>query len=308
VADRWFKRHVEANGLRSQREYTRLLERYILPVWKDREFTSIRRSDVTALLDEVVDNHGARQADYVLAIIRGMMNWYATRHDDYTPPIVRGMGLGTDSKQHARDRILSDDELRAVWKAAEVSGIFGAFVRMLLLTAQRRDKVLTMKWTDLSPMKWPSNEPPVWTVRSELREKGNVGAVRLPQVALDILAALPRFADNPYVFAGRTGKWSYIAGRGGHKVRFDARLPKDMPNWRLHDLRRTARSLMSRAGVPREHAERVLGHTIGGVEGVYDRHKYADEKAEALAKLAALIDSIVNPRPNVVSIAKRKAP
>jgi integrase len=82
---------------------------------------------------------------------------------------------------------------------------------------------------------------------------------------------------------------------GMFKAKFDAKLPSDMPNWRLHDLRRTARSLMSRAGVSSEHAERVMGHAIGGVEGIYDRHAYADEKAEALNKLAALIDSIVHP-------------
>jgi integrase len=69
-----------------------------------------------------------------------------------------------------------------------------------------------------------------------------------------------------------------------------------MRGWVLHDLRRTARSLMSRAGVPREHAERVLGHVIGGIEQVYDRHQYKTEKGAALAKLAALIDSIVHPR------------
>ena len=77
-----------------------------------------------------------------------------------------------------------------------------------------------------------------------------------------------------------------------------------MRRWTLHDLRRTARSLMSRAGVPRDHAERVLGHAIAGVEGVYDRHAYEDEKAEALDKLARLIEAIVNPpdKTNVVPL------
>ena len=73
--------------------------------------------------------------------------------------------------------------------------------------------------------------------------------------------------------------------------------------WHLHDLRRTARSLMSRAGVQSEHAERVLGHVIGGVEGIYDRHGYDFEKAHALEKLAALIEHIVNPpAKNVIAL------
>ncbi len=76
----------------------------------------------------------------------------------------------------------------------------------------------------------------------------------------------------------------------------DAR--KAMPSWVLHDLRRTARSLMSRAGVPSDIAERVLGHAIGGVRAVYDRHDFLVEKADALEKLAALVDRIINPAEN----------
>ena len=68
------------------------------------------------------------------------------------------------------------------------------------------------------------------------------------------------------------------------------------------------RSLMSGAGVLSEHAEKVMGHVIGGVEGVYDRHEYRDEKADALTRLAALIDSIVNPRANVVTLGAQKKP
>ena len=114
----WLKRHVEANGLRSSKEIKRLLDVHVLPAWRDREFTAIRRSDVAALLDDVEDDHGARQADYVLNVVRSIMNWYATRHDDYTPPIVRGMRR-QKPKAQARARILDDDEIRQIWKAAE---------------------------------------------------------------------------------------------------------------------------------------------------------------------------------------------
>ena len=82
---------------------------------------------------------------------------------------------------------------------------------------------------------------------------------------------------------------------------------KPMPEWRLHDLRRTARSLMSRAGVPTDIAEMVLGHKLTGVRGVYDRHSYAAEKREALEKLAGLVAMILNPPTgNMVQIAGRK--
>jgi integrase len=288
VLDNWLKRHVDGNELRSRDKIVDLLDRHVSAEFRARDFVAIRRSEIVALLDEIEDDHGAPQADLVLGIIRRAMFWFASRHDSYTPPIIRGMQR---TKQRPRERILSDDEIRAVWKIAGESGTYGALIRLLLLLAQRLDKTISIRWDDISPMKWPSNEPPVWTVRTELREKGNIAAVQLPKAALAVLDELPRYADNPYVLAGR--KNSHIAYSGNPKRAFDAKLPKGMPPWTLHDLRRTARSLLSRAGVRPDIAERVMGHAIGGVEGIYDRHKYFDEKSEALAKLADLIETIV---------------
>jgi hypothetical protein len=91
VAETWLQRHVRAKGLRSEREIARLLRVHVYPAWKDRAFIDIRRSDVSILLDEIEDDHGARQADYVLAILSGICNWFAVRHDNYVPPIVKGM-------------------------------------------------------------------------------------------------------------------------------------------------------------------------------------------------------------------------
>ena len=127
--------------------------------------------------------------------------------------------------------------------------------------------------------------------RTQPREKGNPGKLQLPEAAVDIFHAQPRFAGNDYVFAGTHGRRAFAFARD--KANFDKAC--GVTNWRLHDLRRTARSLMSRAGVQSEHAERVLGHAIGGVEGIYNRHSYDAEKADALRKLAALIERIVTP-------------
>ena len=153
IAELWLKRHVQKKGLRSEHEIRRLLDAHVHPRWKDRAFLDIRRNDVSNLLDEVEDNHGARQADYVLAIVRGIMNWHATRHDGYLPPIVKGMRR-TNPKERARDRVLNDAELAAIWTAAEFDGTFGAIVRVLLLTAQRREKVISMRWEDISDGVW----------------------------------------------------------------------------------------------------------------------------------------------------------
>jgi integrase len=293
VAEQWLKRHVAAKGLRSAPDLARLLKTHVYPRWANRPFLDIRRSDVAALLDEIEDNHGPRQADYVLAIVRSVMNWRAARSDDYSAPISRGMRR-TNPKERARARILSDEELRAAWKAAEGDGAFGAFIRLLLLTAQRREKVASMRWRDIANG--------TWTIPAEAREKGAGGELELPPAALDIIEAQPRIGESPYVFAGRSVKGrehACLSGFGKRKRALDAKVAAELPNvpqWQLHDLRRTARSLMSRAGVRPDIAERVMGHVQPGVAGVYDRHAYFDEKADALAKLAALVDAIVKPR------------
>ena len=205
------------------------------------------------------------------------------RNDDYSSPVVRGMRRA-NPKARARSRILEDDELRALWAAAEANGVFGAFVRVALLTGQRREKVLGMRLEDIKDGEWaiPSNK----------REKSTAGSLVLPQAALDIINVQPRFANNPHIFAGQGDR--PIGGLGRRKLAFDKQAGI-AANWTIHDLRRTARSLMSRAGVRPDIAERVLGHTIKGVEGVYDRHSYREEKAHALRQLAALIDNILTP-------------
>ena len=281
VSANFMKLHCEAKGLRSLDEYRYQIGR-MEHEWTGRDFKSLGRGDVSKLLDKVETKSGQRQANLTLAVFSSMANWYAAREDDYRSPVVRGMKRGDTA---GRDRILDDDELRAIWKQAEANGTFGAFVRVSLLTGQRKEKVAAMRWEDL--------DGATWTIPTEAREKGNAGVLALPEIALDIINAQPRFASNPYVFAGAGG--SHINGWSRRKREFDAKLEGVAP-WVLHDLRRTARSLMSRAGIRPDISERVLGHVIKGVEGIYDRHAYTEEKAHALRALAGLIESILAPQ------------
>ena len=295
VAENYVERHVKKKGLRSEAEITRILEKYIYPVWEDREFESIRRSDVAALLDMVEDASGPRQADYVLAIVRGLMRWYASRIDDYVVPIGPRMGRA-DPKNRKRARILDDGEIRAVWAVAAADGAFGAILRLALLTAQRREKIAALRWEDVTV-------DGVWNIPTEDREKGNGGALVLPEAALAIIQEQTRIGDNVYVFAGRGA--GHFNGFSPCKRAFDEKVG-NLPRWTLHDLRRSARSLMSRAGVRPDIAERVMGHAITGVEGVYVRHSYRDEKADALRRLANLIEGIVHP-PTGTNVVPLKA-
>ena len=297
VAANWFKRHVIAKKLRTRDEIERVLAKYVLPHWRDREFESLRRSDVTKLLDHVEDHHGRRMADVVLTVVRSIGNWHASRNDDYVSPFVRGMGR-TDPGAGRRSRILDDDELRALWAATE-SGTFGALVRTLLLTGQRLGKVVAMKWDAI-------DADGVWTIPSvSPREKGTARSLKLPKLALDVINAQPRLTSNEHVFAGRGV--GHINNMAEAKAALDAKLAAEMPPWVLHDLRRTARSLMARADVRPDIAERVLGHAIKGVEGIYDRHRYDVEKADALQRLANLVETIINPpADNVRQLPRRR--
>ncbi|MBL8791824.1 MAG: integrase family protein, partial [Rhizobiales bacterium] len=232
VAKSWLERHVQARQLRSEKEIERCLKVYVLPAWKELPFVEIRRGDVSELLDKIEDNHGARQADVVLAILRGMANWYASRHDDYFLPIARGMRRQAGVK---RDRILDDHELRVIWQHSLAAGTFGALIRFALLTGQRREKVATLKWADL--------DGSTWNIASGPREKGAGGSLKLPKAAKAIIDAQPRLASNPYVFAGR-GEVAFN-GFSKSKTKFDAGLPQlkrggkvaAVANWTLHDLR-----------------------------------------------------------------------
>ena len=284
VAQQWLTRHVVAKGLRSEDHIRRCLTLHVLPVWGSRDFTSIKRRDVASLLDQIEDSGGPVIADKVLALISGITNWYATRNDDYMSPIMRGMRRSS-TKDRARQRILTDDEIRAMWGAADKHGVFGALVKTLLLTGQRREKVATMRWQDVSV-------DGVWTIPAEAREKGNARELVLPEAALEIIHSRPRLESNPYIFAGRTAGplRNFYTG----KARFDADV-KIAP-WTIHDLRRTSKSLMARAGVRPDISERVLGHVITGVEGTYDRHQYSEEKAQALRALACLVELVLPPR------------
>jgi len=287
VAEQWLARHVVARGLRSEDHIRRCLALHVLPAWGGREFTSIKRRDVAGLLDQIEDSGGPVIADKVLAFISGITNWYATRNDDYVSPVTRGMRRSS-TRDRARERILTDDEIRAMWKAADNHDVFGALIKMLLLTGQRREKVATIRWQDVSV-------DGVWTIPAEAREKGNARELVLPEAALEVIRSRPRLESNSYIFAGRTTGplRNFYTG----KERFDAEV-KIAP-WTIHDLRRTAKSLMQRAGVLPHISERVLGHAITGVEGTYDRHGYREEKAEALKRLAALLGTIINPPDNV---------
>jgi integrase len=298
VWEQYLKRHVKAQGLRSHKQTERTVKFHVLPDWKNKRFTEIRRGDVARLLDKIEDRSSAKQADAVLSIIRKIAVWFQSRNENYISPIVPGMRK-TNPLDARRKRKLTDDEIRTLWSVTATMPKYGALVRIILLTAQRRTKVAMMKRADL--------KGDTWTIATATREKNNAGIIKLPKLALDIINAQPKLNSTDYVFpAGRgLGPFNAFATCFTElKEQMRETLP-DMPDFVLHDLRRTARSLMSRAGVRPDIAERCLGHLVGTpVEQTYDRHDYDIETAQAFESLATLVTSILNPSvaPNVIPL------
>jgi integrase len=275
IWDEYAKRELVKK--RSAAEQMRAFDRLVRPRIGDRSIYELRRSDMVKLLDAIEDNHGRVMGDRMLAYLSACFRWQQVRDEDFVSPIITGM-MRTTTKELARDRVLTDDEIRAIWKATG-EGIFGALVRFLLLTAARRSEAAEMTWTEL--------DGATWTLPAA-RNKTKVELIRpLSKAVRDLLDTLPR--DSAYVFAGRDGA---INSHDRSKKRLD--LDSGVTNWRIHDLRRTARSLMSRAGVLSDHAELCLGHVISGVRGTYDRHAYHAEKAAAFEKLADLVAGIAD--------------
>jgi integrase len=273
VAREWVKWKLK--GRRTARERERIVERNVLPAIGHLVMADIRLEDLNAMLDPIEDQSGAPMRDQVLRVFGAIARWHQTREQGYLAPVTRGMWRVT---KRDRDRILADDEIKAIWNAA--GGVFGGMVRFSLATAQRREKIRTLRWDDI--------KDGTWMVRREPGEKGVPPQLPLPRLALDILASQPKAGD--FVFRSRGD--GPIGTSGFHKAELDKIC--GVKDWRFHDLRRTARSLMPRAGVAPHVAERVLGHALRGVEAVYDRYAYVDEMGAALTKVGDLIKQITS--------------
>jgi integrase len=298
TAAQWLERHVRKSGHRTAEESERIVAKYIVPRIGNRPIADVRRSDVAQMLDQIEDESGRSMADSVLKTYRAISRWLQLRDESYAPPLTTGMNR-VPKTEGRRKRILNDDEIRKVWHvgATNFAGTtYAAFVKLALLTGQRRDKLHKLQWSDI--------HDDIWVIPTEPREKGNPGQIKLPRLTLDIIKSRPRFVGNPYVFAGsRNGHAAATLFSGTYKTEFDKLC--GVSGWRLHDLRRTARSLMSRAGVQTEIAERVIGHARGELIEIYDRYDYQSEMADALKRLATLIEQIVDPQPNVVALQSR---
>jgi integrase len=300
--------HVEAYLARYVRPKTkpstaveteRRFRKYVLPHWGERRIQDITRRDVIELLDGIVDSGTPVAANRMLSTLKTLFGWLIDRAVVEASPCIR---VKPPAAENSRDRVLTDDELRLLWHAAEGLGTaYGGFAQILLLTGQRRDEVAGMRRSELKG--WD-----LWTIPAARTKSGVEHDVPLSEPAQAILASVPQIGTEGFMFTlnGSAPVTSYSRAKRtlDERVRELARKAdnnaREIPNWTFHDLRRTAASGMARLGIPVNVIESVLGHrggAVSGVAAVYNRHSYLPEKRRALEAWAGHVMQLVGDPP-----------
>jgi integrase len=313
VATRYLERYAKKNTKPTTwKELQRQLEIDVFPKWAERPVTSITRQDVTALLDGIADRGSPVQANRTLARLKTLFKWVLDEELIPADPTARVRKV---VKETARDRTLSDDEIRLFWAGCDKLGWpFGPMYKLLLLTAQRHDEVGTMERPEIDL------DRRVWTIPREKAKNDRTHEVHLSALAVEILESLPRIGDS-FVLT-TTGEHS-ASGFSKSKERLDQHMldllradlietGKDpdqaaIDDWILHDLRRTAATGMARLNIPPHVVDKILNHVSGSIRGVaavYNRHAYLDERRAALEAWARHVERIVRPTsPNIVPLS-----
>ena len=280
VVEDFLTRHVRKhNKPTTAATATQILHKDVVPVWGSRKVSDITRRDVLDLLDRIVDRGSPVMANRVLATVRKFFNWCVDRSIISASPCV---GVKAPSHETARDRVLTDAELRLVWLASESVGWpFGPFTKLLILTAQRRDEVAGIVKSELH------EHGTQWQLPGTRSKNGLANIIPLSGMAQAILNDLPKIKGDYLLTTTGEGP---IRGYSRAKQRLDDEIVslndgKAIAAWTFHDLRRTAASGMARLGTDPHVVEAVLNHrsgTISGVAAIYNRYQYLSEKHAAL--------------------------
>lgn len=270
-----------------------VVRRYLLPVLGDLPMPEIGRTHLQPVLDAIPgQKRGMRRAVFAYASI--LWGW-ALRRGYVEANLL--MSMEKPPAPAARERVLSDSELALAWRATETAPmVWGVFFRLLILTGQRRSEVAGMMWEELD------RKAAVWVIPPARAKNGKAHLVPLSDAALaqlDLAAGGPEWPQRGYVLT--TTSRSPVSGISKAKAALDAATERlndgdVIPEWRLHDLRRTVATGLQRLGVRFEVTEAVLNHVSGakgGVAGVYQRHDWAAEKRAALAAWATHVEGLL---------------
>jgi integrase len=252
--------------------------------------TAISQRNVADLLDRIADESGAVTANRARASLSAFFRWCIEK--GIALPAGNVVGNTKKRKEVTRDRVLSRDELKAIWAACgDDSG--GKVVKLLILTGQRTREIGNLSWTEIGADQ---------IVLPESRTKnGRTHVIPLSEPAKAIIGSTPRGARD-YLFGRRGG----FSGWYKHKLGLDKR--SGVKSWTFHDLRRTTATGMADIGIQPHIIEAVLNHVSGhkgGVAGIYNRSSYDREKRDALNVWAEYVSALVEGRaPSVVAIKR----
>ena len=282
--------------------------------WADRPAAAVTKGDVVRRLDRIAAERGVVTARRTLAYGRAAFNWACKRDLLAANPFA---GVAAPGKETARDRALSDREIGEVWRAAgTLAPEWTAFVRLLLLTLQRREEVAGMQWPELDSRVRPTK----WTIPAARAKNGRQHHVHLSEPVRAILTTLTPRDDTPSVL--HSGRGAALTTFSAAKAALDAAIAAErgeagnsepMSPWKFHDLRRTGVSTLARMGTAPHVADRLLNHVTGAIQGVaavYQRHDFATERAAALDAWASHVEACGEGREaaeNVIALRRANA-
>jgi integrase len=299
VAAEFLDRH--ASGLAKAAEARRIIQGEFVKRWGPRPVVDIMPEEAAAAIRAIVKRGAPYQAHNALGYLRRLFNWAIGTHEFgiTASPVERLSPKDLIGKREARERTLTDAELRAVWEAADGMGFpYGPLIRLLILTGQREREVADLSWPEID------FDQKLWTVPA-IRMKGDrAHQVPLSTDALALLRSLPRFAAGDFVFTTTDGAKA-VNGFSKAKARIDKL--SGVAGWKFHDLRRTMRTHLSALPVQDMVRELVIAHARPGLHKVYDQHSYLDEKRQCLDLWGARLRSITEPAPDNVVILQRAA-
>jgi len=273
---------------RSWKEDDRILRKDVQPVWGRKKAETIKRRDIVLLLDEIVDRGAPIQANRTLAVIRKMFNFALSRGILEQSPCVQ---IPAPAKENQRDRVLSNDEIKALWLSLDDAGMTKEIqlaLKLQIITGQRKGEVAGAEWSDLNLKDgW-------WTIPKEKSKNDLPHRVPLSPLALKVLKETKELSkESSFLFPSPTKENSHITEPAIDRAIRNNRELFDIDHFVPHDLRRTVASQITAMGIPRLTVSKILNHVESGVTAVYDRHSYDKEKRVALEKWSKRLEKIV---------------
>jgi integrase len=281
VVAEWLKRDQAENKASSLYAVQRVIENDLLPAWRHRRIDQIGKRDVLDLLDGIVDRGAPSMARRVYAHLGCFFKWCLSRDIITVNPMA---SIPRPSSGAARERVLSAEELAAIYRGAEQLGPAGTVIRLLALTGARLNEIAQLRWPELNGV--AINLP------GDRTKNGRPHLIPLSAPAKALLDTMVPIQDCDFVFT--VGGRKPVSGWSGNKALLDK--VSGVTDWRVHDLRRTCATGMAELGVEPHIVEAVLNHVSGhkaGVAGVYNKAAYAAEKAAALELWGAHVMDLV---------------